>query len=59
MSIKFRPATIKEAADSVLRCVLIESRRNQINWFKEHYGEQFGKQVEALVKQKWKGKKNG
>lgn len=54
MSIKFRPATIKEAADSVLRCVLIESRRNQINWFKEHYGEQFGKQVEALVKQKWK-----
>ena len=50
----YRPPTVDEAVDSIMRCVLKSTRIYQLEWFKKHYGEQFGKEVEALVKQKWK-----
>jgi len=54
---KYRPATIDEAVESVLRCILLESRRSQLAWFRKEYGDQFANEVEQLVKRKWKAKK--
>lgn len=54
---KYRPSTVDEAVESVLRCMLLESRRYQIAWFRKMYGDQFASEVERLVKSKWKSKK--
>lgn len=54
---QYRPPTIDEAVESVLRCMLLESRRYQIAWFRKMYGDQFASEVERLVKSKWKSKK--
>jgi len=54
---QYRPATIDEAVESVLRCILLESRRSQLAWFRKEYGDQFANEVEQLVKRKWKAKK--
>ena len=54
---KFRPATVDEAVESILRCILKETRKQQLLWFKEKYGQQFADQVKLLVEKKWKGKK--
>ena len=53
---KLRPATVDEAVDSILRCILKETRVQQLAWFKEKHGEEFAKQVELLVRKKFKGK---
>ena len=51
--LKFRPCTVDEAVESIMRCIKLETRRQQLAWFKEHRGEHFAKQVELLVKKKW------
>ena len=53
---QYRPPTVAEAVDSIMRCVLKSTRQQQLQWFKTHYGDQFAKEVEILVKQKWKKK---
>lgn len=55
--IKWRPATVDEAVESIMRCILRESRVQQLAWFREHQGDMFSEQVKKIVQQKWK--KNG
>ena len=52
----YRPPTVDEAVDSIMRCVLKSSRIYQLEWFKKQFGDKFGKDVENLVRQKWKKK---
>ena len=56
MSTKFRAPTVQEAVDSIMRCVLIESRQEQLSYFQREYGDNFADQVKSLVKAKWKKK---
>lgn len=53
---KYRPATIDEAVDSILRCILKETRQQQLAWFKEKHGKEFADQVKLLIEKKWKKK---
>ena len=54
--INWRPATVDEAVASIMRCILRESRVQQLAWFRVQHGEHFARQVESIVKTKWKSK---
>lgn len=56
--VEFRPATVEEAVESIMRCVLKQSRVEQLAWFRVKQGDEFANQVQALVTAKWK-KRNG
>lgn len=51
---QYRPPTIDEAVESIMRCVLKETRVQQLAWFKVHYGDEFADQVKRIVQAKWK-----
>ena len=55
--INWRPATVDEAVESIMRCILRESRVQQLAWFRVQQGDVFADQVKKIVQQKWK--KNG
>jgi hypothetical protein len=52
----WRPATIDEAVDSIMRCMRKESRKEQLSFFKDHNGEAFANEVKRLVEAKFKKK---
>lgn len=52
--IGWRPATVDEAVASIMRCVLKQSRVEQLAWFKVHYGDEFADQVKRIVQAKWR-----
>lgn len=52
----WRPATINEAVDSIMRCMRKESRKEQLSFFKDHNGEAFANEVKRLVEAKFKKK---
>ena len=53
---KWRPATIDEAVESIMRCLRKESRKKQLSFFKDHNGEAFAEEVKRLVEAKFKKK---
>lgn len=53
----YRPATIDEAVESILRCILKETRRQQLAWFREKQGDRFADEVKRLVEAKFKKRK--
>ena len=59
MATQWRPASIQEAVESILRCILKASRKQQLDWFRKEYGNEFADEVKILVESKFKGKKNG
>ena len=59
MATRWRPATIDEAVESIMRCLRKESRKQQLSFFKDHNGEAFANKVKLIVESKFKGKKNG
>ena len=59
MATQWRPASIQEAVESILRCILKASRKQQLDWFRKEYGNEFADEVKILVEAQFKGKKNG
>lgn len=53
----YRPATIDEAVESILRCILKETRRQQLAWFREKQGDRFADEVKRIVEAKFKKRK--
>lgn len=53
----FRPATIDEAVESILRCITKAERIKQLAWFKEKHGDIFANEVKRLVEAKFKKRK--
>lgn len=58
--VSFRPATIEEAVESILRCITRQCRVTQLAWFTKEHGEAFANEVKSLVEAKYKkGTKRG
>ncbi len=53
----FRPATIDEAVESILRCMTRECRVMQLAWFRDKQGDIFADEVKRLVEAKFKKRK--
>lgn len=54
---KWRPATIDEAVESILRCMTKAERIRQLAWFKDKHGDIFANEVKRLVEAKFKKRK--
>ena len=54
---EWRPATVQEAVESILRCMTRQCRVTQLAWFRKEYGEAFAEEVKSLVEAKYKKKK--
>ena len=54
---QFRAATVEEAVESILRCILKTSRKQQLDWFRKEYGNKFADEVKILVEAKFKKKR--
>ena len=53
-TIEYRPATINEAVESIMRCHSMKDRKDQLSFFKDHNGEAFANKVKYLVESKFK-----
>jgi hypothetical protein len=54
---QFRAASIQEAVESILRCILKQSRKQQLDWFRKEYGNEFADEVKILVEAQFKKKR--
>jgi len=54
---QWRPASIQEAVKSILRCILRASRKQQLDWFRKEYGNEFADEVKILVETQFKKKR--
>lgn len=57
MATQFRAASIQEAVESILRCILKQSRKQQLDWFRKEYGNEFADEVKILVEAQFKKKR--